>query len=98
MMNNENMNIVETIQKRRSVRTYTGEPLRDEHIDQMKQYINQLETPFGAKARIELLSANSDGKPVKLGTYGSIKGACNYLALIYEESPFAETADRKSVV
>jgi len=86
------MNIIETIHKRRSVRTYTGEPLRDEHISQIKQYISQLKTPFGVNARIELISVNSDEGPVKLGTYGWIKGACDYLALIYEEMPFAETA------
>jgi Nitroreductase len=86
------MNTIETIKNRRSVRTYTGEPLRDEHIVHIKQYINQLKTPFGAKARIELISTNDNGDAVKLGTYGWIKGACDYLLLIYEESPFAETA------
>ncbi len=86
------MNIIETIQKRHSVRTYTGEPLHQEHIAQIKEFIHYLQAPFGAKARIELISANSDAKPVKLGTYGWIKGACDYLALIYEEAPFAETA------
>ena len=38
------MSIVEAIQKRHSVRTYIGESLRDEHIAQIKQYINQLKT------------------------------------------------------
>jgi nitroreductase len=86
------MNIIETIQKRRSVRTYIGEPLRDEHVAQINQYISQLQAPFGEKARIELISVNSGETSVKLGTYGFIKGACNYLVLIHEESPFAETA------
>jgi len=86
------MGIIETIQKRRSVRTYTGEPLSEEHKTQIKQYIDQLKTPFGAKARIALLSVNFNENPVKLGTYGWIKGACDYLALIYEEAPFAPTA------
>ena len=86
------MSIIETIQKRRSVRTYTGEPLRNEHITQIKQYINQLQAPFGVKARIELVSVNSDEKPIKLGTYGTIYGVSEIMALIYEESFFAETA------
>lgn len=86
------MNIVETIQKRHSVRTYTGEPLRREHIAQIKEYISQLQAPFGAKARIELIQVHSGGKPVKLGTYGMIKGVSDFMALIYEEAPFAETA------
>ena len=86
------MSIIETIQKRRSVRTYTGEPLRNEHITQIKQYINQLQAPFGVKARIELISVNSNEKPIKLGTYGTIYGVSEIMALIYEESFFAETA------
>ena len=86
------MSIIETIQKRHSVRTYTGEPLREEHIDRIRQYINQLQAPFGIKARIELISVNSREKPIKLGTYGFIAGACHYLVLVYEEAPFAETA------
>ena len=86
------MNIIETIQKRRSVRTYTGEPLRDEHVAQIKQYINQLQAPFGVKARIELFVVNSNEKPIKLGTYGTINGVSEIMALIYEESFFAETA------
>lgn len=86
------MNIIETIQKRRSIRTYTGEPLRSEHVAQIKQYINQLQAPFGIQARIELISIQSDEKPIKLGTYGWVKGACDYLVLIYKEASFAETA------
>ena len=86
------MTIVETIQKRRSIRTYTGEPLREEHIAQIKQFINQIETPFGEKARIELLRIHAGEQPIKLGTYGWIKGAGDFLALVYEKAPFAETA------
>ena len=87
------MNIIETIQKRRSVRTFTGEPLSNEHTAQIQQFINQLQAPFGIKARIELISIDSGGEtPIKLGTYGWIKGAREYLALVYEEAPFAETA------
>lgn len=86
------MNIIEAIKERRSVRTYTGEPLRSEHVTQIRQYINQLKTPFNAKARIELISIDVNGEPVKLGTYGWVKGACDYLVLIYEEAPFADTA------
>ncbi|MDR1756374.1 MAG: hypothetical protein LBR65_05350 [Culturomica sp.] len=86
------MNVTEWIRKRRSVRTYTGEPLRQEHIAVIEQYISQLPKPFGVKARVELIRADAEGEPVKLGTYGWIKGAREYLALIYEEAPFAEPA------
>ncbi len=86
------MNILETIRQRRSVRTYTGKPLRDEHIAQIEQYIGQLKAPFGANVRVALIRVNASEEPLKLGTYGWIKGACEYLALIYEDAPLAETA------
>ena len=84
--------IIESIQQRRSVRTYTGEPLSDEHIAQIEQFIRQTPVPFDGKARIEIIRSQAGADAVKLGTYGWIKGACDYLALIYEEAPFAETA------
>jgi len=86
------MTIIEAIQKRRSVRTYSGKSLSDEHITQIMQFISQTQTPFGVKARIELVRTNSSKESVKLGTYGWVKGASEYLALVYEEAPFAETA------
>ena len=86
------MNVIETIKKRRSVRTYTGEPLHEEHIAQIERYISQLQAPFGAKARIELIRVNINEKPFKLGTYGTINGVSELMALIYEDAFFAETA------
>jgi nitroreductase len=86
------MEIIKLIRKRRSVRTYTGEPLSDEHLAKIKQYISQLQAPFGIKARIELISVKCGGKPIKLGTYGAINGASEFMALIYEQAFFAETA------
>ncbi|MDR2585010.1 MAG: hypothetical protein LBC84_02135 [Prevotellaceae bacterium] len=86
------MNTVETIQKRHSVRTYTGEPLSNEHITQINQFISQLQAPFGIKARIVLIRKYANETPIKLGTYGWIQGACDFMALIYEEAPFAQEA------
>jgi len=86
------MTMIEAIQKRRSVRTYTGEALSEGHVTQIRQYIHSLQAPFDVKARIELISTQSNEEKIQLGTYGWVKGACNYLVLVYEEAPFAETA------
>ena len=86
------MNIIEIIQNRRSVRTYTGEPISSALIAKIEKYISQLQTPFGNKARIELIHTHSSKNAVKVGTYGLIKGACDFLTLIYEDAPFAESA------
>ncbi|MDR0604215.1 MAG: nitroreductase family protein [Bacteroidales bacterium] len=86
------MSIIEVIQQRRSVRTYTGESLSQEHVERIEKYISQLQSPFGVKARIQLIHTNAnDPQPIKLGTYGWVSGAKDYLALIYEEGTLAET-------
>jgi nitroreductase len=85
------MSIIETIQQRRSVRSYTGEALSREHAESIVNYIESLEAPFGANVRIQLIqTVTGNSKPVKLGTYGWIGGAADYLALIYEAGPLAE--------
>ncbi|MDR3287331.1 MAG: hypothetical protein LBT27_07805 [Prevotellaceae bacterium] len=86
------MNIQETIQKRRSVRTYTGEALKEEQIAAITNFIAGLQPLYNTKVRIEMLSVFMDNQPIKLGTYGKIAGAKNFLALIYENAPFAEEA------
>jgi hypothetical protein len=85
------MNITEAILQRRSARTYTGEPLDEATKRKIKEYIATLRPPFGAKCRVEMVSSPATGEPVKLGTYGSISGATDYLALIIEDNePLAE--------
>jgi nitroreductase len=84
------MSIIESIKQRKSVRTYTNQPLSKELTDKIKDFICRTQAPFGAKVRIQLLSTGTDEKQMKLGTYGFISGASDYLTLIYEEVPFAE--------
>ncbi|MDR1602528.1 MAG: hypothetical protein LBS42_08890 [Tannerella sp.] len=84
------MSVIETILARRSVRSYTGEPLSAEHAELVASHIAGLKAPFGAKARIRLIHAQAgESEKVKLGTYGWIGGARDYLALVYEEGPMA---------
>ncbi|MDR1407628.1 MAG: hypothetical protein LBJ23_06235 [Tannerella sp.] len=85
------MSTVETIRRRRSVRSYTGEALSDEHVALIENHLSGLRAPFGAKARIQLIRSSAAGsEPVRLGTYGWIGGAKDYLALVYHEGPLAE--------
>ena len=86
------MSIIEAIRRRRSVRSYSGDLLSDEIKEKIIQYINRLEAPFDAKIRIKLITKQGSGKGEKLGTYGVIKGAENYLVLAYEESDRVEYA------
>lgn len=43
--------IQEIIRKRHSVRNYNDEPLSQETIDKIKDYIKNLTNPFGKKVR-----------------------------------------------
>ena len=82
--------IIEQIKNRRSVRSYTGEPLSEEHKQLILNYIASLQAPFGVPTRINLIHTNTDSGKVKLGTYGFVGGASDFLTLVYEESPLAD--------
>jgi len=84
------MSIIEAIRKRESVRTYTDERLTHEQVNEIERFIGETKAPFGVDARIVLIHAEADEKPAKLGTYGYISGATDYIMLIYKESSFAE--------
>jgi nitroreductase len=80
------MKTIEAIEKRKSVRNYTGEPLRKEHIIQITDYIAGLKAPFDAPpVRIQLIHARQETGRIKLGTYGFIGGASDFLTLVYEK-------------
>ncbi len=76
------MKITEAIMARRSVRTYNGEALDNITASKIADYIATLQAPFGAGCRIRLVRTAATDQPVRLGTYGAIRGAADYLALI----------------
>jgi nitroreductase len=87
MSENENLPITEIIVKRRSVRTYSKEPIPEAVKVKLKEYSNKLQGPFDAKVRFELLDKSelkSDAN-IKLGTYGMIQGASNFIAAAVEK-------------
>jgi nitroreductase len=79
------MSIIEAIEERKSIRSYTGEPLSREHVECITRYIAGLKAPFGVHARIEFIHSDTGTSPVKLGTYGFIGGASDFLVLIVED-------------
>lgn len=82
------MTIIDTIKLRKSVRSYSGKPLDTEDKEKIKNYIKSLPQPLNGKARIELISLDTGPGAVKLGTYGVISGAKDYLILAYEQGDF----------
>ena len=84
------MKITDVIPVRRSVRTYNGQALDETTARKIEQYIATLEASFGAQCRIELVRTAATTEPVRLGTYGAIRGASDWLALIVQgDGPLA---------
>lgn len=82
MTNENSMKITEAIKTRRSVRTYNRKPVDEATAFDIADFISGLRAPFGAECRIEIVRTASVSEPVRLGTYGAISGASDYLALI----------------
>ena len=71
----------ETIEKRKSVRTYEPRPLREEDREAMTACAAAITNPFGVPTRLALIETAASAEPKKLGTYGVIKGAGSFFAI-----------------
>jgi nitroreductase len=85
------MNITEAIVERRSVRTYASKAIDSTRIQDITNYITGLNAPFNSVCRIELIRTAATAEPVRIGTYGAIRGATDFLALVFRnDGPLAE--------
>lgn len=73
--------VVETIQKRRSVRTFADRPLTPADREKLAGSISQVTNPFGVKVSIHMIDKPIEAGGEKLGTYGVIKGASTFLGV-----------------
>lgn len=71
--------IEETVKARHSVRTYQNRPLTAADQDKISTYIAALANPFAIDVNFHLLEKTALVSGEKLGTYGVIKGASNYV-------------------
>lgn len=72
------MSYIETMKKRISVRTYTGEAIPEDVMQKVRKILERTDNPFGVKVRFSLLERdNSEGR---LGTYGFIRGPKVFIA------------------
>lgn len=79
----------ETIRVRKSIRTYEGRPLSSEDKKKMVSFIEQSSNPFEQKLQIRLIQTNAAAKGEKLGTYGVIKGASEFIGVTVKNSATA---------
>lgn len=73
--------VVQTIQKRHSVRTYEDRPLSPQDRAALVACTDKLDNPFGVPVHEYILDKKVDAAGEKLGTYGVIKGANTFLGV-----------------
>jgi len=81
--------IVDIIEQRISVRTYTNKPVEEEKVDQIIEFLNSnVKGPFGNKVKFQLMNlTDADSEEVKaLGTYGVIRNAYLYIVGIAKKA------------
>ena len=81
--------IEETVKSRSSVRTYEDRPLSSEAKEQINAYICTLSNPFSVDVSFRLLESKASSNGEKLGTYGVIKGAKDFIGATVPEGEFA---------
>ncbi|MBW1807637.1 MAG: nitroreductase [Deltaproteobacteria bacterium] len=84
--------VTEIIKLRSSQRTYTAQPIEAKAAQSLKDALDNPPTPpFGGSVRVALLEAfDAEKRGVKkLGTYGFIKGAKNYLVGVVDDGEHA---------
>ena len=71
--------VEKTVMARSSVRTYENRGLSTNEKDKLNAYIDNLTNPFSIDVTFRLLEKTASADGEKLGTYGVIKGAENYI-------------------
>lgn len=74
-----NFPIEKVIRDRYSVRNYDNKEIGLDTVNEIKSFIESLENPFGKKVNFHFLNNEQMKDQEKLGTYGVIKGARQYI-------------------
>lgn len=86
------MNILEAINQRRSVRSFTPRMMDGKETDEIQGILDRAASepgPFGTKVRCELHVDPSDSGETRLGTYGLISGASAFIMPVLAPAPGA---------
>jgi len=86
---NINFSIEDVVKKRYSVRNYQEKQIEPSKIESIESFINSLDNPFGNKVNFHYLDGNDIKNKEKLGTYGVIKGANQYIGTTIKLEPMA---------
>jgi len=85
-------NIEEAVRKRYSVRNYGEQVINQQTMQEIESFIQHLENPFSRKVNFHFLNGKESSDKQKLGTYGVIKGAKQYIGTTIEHDSMALVA------
>lgn len=73
--------VIDIIKERKSTRTFDSRALKDNDLEKLNAYIDEMNKEIKIKARFKIISNLGTGKDEskKLGTYGFIQGANSYV-------------------
>ncbi len=71
--------IDEVVRKRYSVRSYEEIAIPKDTLKNIEEYMSKLDNPFQVPVKFKLLHTKGASNEKKLGTYGMIKGATDYI-------------------
>ena len=86
------INIKETIKKRVSTRSFLEKSLTNDDKNKLMGFYKTLTNPFGVNVKVQYISKEKGAENVQLGTYGTIKGAKDFLAITVKDEAFAMEA------
>lgn len=86
------INVKEVIKRRISNRTYEERSLTEEDKKKLLEFNSTLTNPFGVEVKVQYISKEKGADDVQLGTYGTIKGAKDFLAITIKDQPYAMEA------
>jgi hypothetical protein len=86
---NINFSVEEAVKKRYSVRNYQEQEIESDKRKAIESFIDSLDNPLGNKVKFHFLDNKNIKSKEKLGTYGVIKGANQYIGTTIKLAPMA---------
>lgn len=79
------IDVKETIKKRISTRSFLEKSLTDDDKNKLMDFYKTLTNPFGIDVKVQYISKDKGVENIQLGTYGTIKGAKDFLAITVKD-------------
>ncbi|WP_304194301.1 nitroreductase family protein [Peptostreptococcus stomatis] len=86
------IDVKKAVQDRVSIRSYEERSLTKEDKSKLMDFNADLTNPFGVDVKVQYISKDKGAEDVQLGTYGTIRGAKDFLAITVKDQPYAMEA------